>query len=90
MTSVVLNMATGCMQLHETADEEQKHFRHFEGLDVASPVAAIVLNNGLQRLAKLVSLSSPCSPNATDRNRVKYFDHERRHLSGMSCVRPCG
>ena len=35
---------------------------------LASPVAAIVLNHGLQRLAKLVSLSSQCSPNATVSN----------------------
>ena len=34
MTSVVLNMAAGVMQFHETADEEQKQSRHFEGLDV--------------------------------------------------------
>lgn len=25
----------------------------------------------------------------TKRNRVKYFDHERRHLSGMPFVRSC-
>jgi hypothetical protein len=68
MNSVVLNMAAGVMQFHETADEEQKQVDTSKGWMLASPVAAIVLNHGLQRLAKLVSLSSPCSPNATVSN----------------------
>ena len=66
---------------------------------LASPGAAIVPNDGLHRRAELASLSSSYSQYIhhvhlvsmfTKRNRVKYFGHDRRDLSGMPCVPSCG